>query len=163
MSANSFLIREIQKKDNPEIEQVIRACFPEFKIPLKGTAFEDVETSNLFDAYQNENEVYYVIEVNGKVEGGGGIKQLANYKAGVCELQKMYFSPTIRGKGYGKIMIQKCLEKAKSFGFEQCYLETAPQLKSAIYLYQNFGFKNLNAALGNTCHTSCSIWMLKNL
>ena len=160
---DTILIREIQPDDNVALEAIIRNCFHEFNIPLTGTAFEDPETASMFESYQNENEVYYVVEHNGVVFGGGGIKPLKETDGTICELQKMYFSPKIRGQGIGKDLFSKCLEAAKHLGYKTCYLESAPQLKAAIYIYEYFGFKHLTTALGNTGHFSCGIWMLKDL
>ncbi len=164
MGINNFIIREIQPKDNAQIESVIRACFHEFKIPLVGTAYADEETPKMFESFQNKNDVYFVIEADGEVLGGGGVKPLKDFDAeGVCEIQKMYFSPKIRGNGFGKLMFKKCLEAAKDLGYKKCYLESAPQLKAAIHIYESFGFKHLDSSLGNTGHFSCGVWMIKDI
>jgi putative acetyltransferase len=163
MSNNNIVIREIKATDNKQIESVIRSCFPEFDIPLEGTAYEDIETKNMFEAYQSDNSIYFVIEEDGVVLGGAGIKPLKNHETDVCELQKMYFSSKVRGKGYGKKMIQHCLESAKKMGYKRCYLESASQLKAAIHIYESFGFKHLNESLGETGHYSCGVWMIKDL
>ena len=105
-----MIIREIEKKDNKEVAIYIRAAFPEFKMALVGTAYADPETDALFEAYQGEREVYYVIEVDGEVVGGAGIKQLKDNTDNVCELQKMYFLAKTRGKGYGKLLFAKMKE-----------------------------------------------------
>lgn len=47
--------------------------------------------------------------------------------------------------------------------FKICYLETITQLKSAIILYDKFGFKKIDGPMGNTCHFSCDVHMIKNL
>ena len=163
MSNNNIRIREIEQRDNAEIEAAIRGCFPEFGLPLVGTAYEDEETPRMFESYQNPNDIYYVVEFNGKVLGGGGVKPLKDYEADVCEIQKMYFAPELRGKGLGKKMLQKCLQAAKDMGYKQCYLESASQLKAAIHIYETFGFKHLEGPLGNTGHFSCGVWMIKDL
>lgn len=163
MGKDTIVIREIEPQDNQQIEQVIKACFHEFKIPLKGTAYTDPETSKMYEAYQNKNDVYYVLEAEGEVLGGGGIKPLRDYQKDVCEIQKMYFSPKVRGKGYGKILFEKCMEAAKNMGYKTCYLESASQLKAAIHIYESYGFKHLKSALGNTGHYSCGVWMTKAL
>ncbi|MDX1277757.1 GNAT family N-acetyltransferase [Oceanihabitans sediminis] len=160
---NNIIIREIQQKDNAQIEAAIRACFHEFGIPLVGTAYEDIETTQMFESYQDEKEVYFVIELDEKVCGGGGVKPLKDFDADVCEIQKMYFSPALRGKGLGKLLFKKCIETAKDLGFKQIYLESAPQLKAAIHIYETFGFNHLDAPLGDTGHSSCGVWMLKKL
>jgi putative acetyltransferase len=163
VSKDTIVIREIEAQDNAQIEQVIRACFHEFKIPLEGTAYSDAETPNMFESYQNDNDVYFVIDVKGEILGGGGVKPLKNHDASICEIQKMYFSPKIRGKGYGRMLFEKCMEKAKELGYKKCYLESSSQLKAAIHIYESYGFKHLDKALGNTGHYSCGVWMIKDL
>lgn len=160
---DSLLIRKIKPEDNPVIEQIIKAIFPEFNMALFGTAYEDKETLKMFESYQGEKEVYFVIEVNQTVVGGGGIKPLSGFSTEVCELQKMYFSPSVRGKGFGKKMYDKCIQAAKDFGYKKCYLESAPQLKTAIHIYEKNGFMHLDKPLGNTGHYSCGVWMIKDL
>ena len=81
MGINNITIREIQPQDNAQIESVIRGCFHEFKIPLVGTAYEDEETPNMFESYQSENDIYFVIEHEGEVLGGGGIKPLKDFES----------------------------------------------------------------------------------
>ena len=162
MSKDTIVIREIEPQDNAQLEQVIRACFHEFKIPLEGTAYADEETPQMFESYQNNNDVYFVIDNHGEILGGGGVKPLKDFED-VCEIQKMYFSPGVRGKGYGSALFEKCMGTAKNLGYKKCYLESAPQLKAAIHIYESYGFKHLNEALGNTGHYSCGIWMIKIL
>jgi putative acetyltransferase len=163
VSKDTIVIREIRPEDNTQIEAVIKGCFPEFEIPLRGTAYEDAETPCMYESYQGEREVYFVVANNTEVLGGAGIKPLKDFDGNVCELQKMYFSPKLRGQGFGKQLFDKCLKAAKDFGFETCYLETASQLKAAIHIYEDFGFEHRTEPLGNTGHYSCGVWMTKVL
>lgn len=163
MTSKDFIIREIEAKDNAELANVIRSVIVEMGAPKTGTAYEDKATDNMFETYQKEKAVYYVLEHNDKVVGGGGIAQLDNFEGNTCELQKMYFLPIARGKGLGSKLISVCLEKAKELGFENCYLETLPYMKAAVKLYQKNGFTNLETSLGNTNHYSCNVWMIKKI
>ena len=163
MTHNNFKIREIQPEDNPKIAQAIRAILIEFGVPKVGTAYADKILDTLYEAYQFNKANYYVIEKNGEIYGGAGIKQLDNFEGNVCELQKMYFLPEARGIGLGGKMMEICLQKAKEYGFEQCYLETLPYMKDARKLYRKVGFKDLEAPMGDTGHYSCNLWMLKDL
>ena len=158
-----MIIRKIYPSDNAILEQIIKSVFIEFGLPKVGTAYEDIETKNMYQSYQNEREVYYVLEENGKVLGGGGIKKLNKNEDNICELQKMYFSPVIRGKGYGKSLFHKCLKTAKNFGYEKCYLESGFDLEAAIHIYEKNGFVHLDTPIGNTGHFSCGVWMIKDL
>jgi putative acetyltransferase len=38
-----------------------------------------------------------------------------------------------------------------------------PELKKALSIYEQFGFRFLNGPLGNTGHCGCSMWMLLDL
>lgn len=163
MTPNNFLIREIKPEDNSKIAIAIRTVLIEFGVPKVGTAYADTILDTLFEAYNMENAIYYVIEKNGEIFGGAGVKQLDNYIGNVCELQKMYFLPEARGIGLGSKMMQTCLQKAKEFGFEKCYLETLPYMQDARKLYRKVGFKDLEAPMGDTGHYSCNLWMLKDL
>ena len=88
---NNIKIREIQKEDNKQIAAVIRHVLIEHNVPKAGTAYADPQLDFMFETYNNQKSVYFVIENNDKIIGGAGISQLENEEATVCELQKMYF------------------------------------------------------------------------
>lgn len=157
------IIREIQKADNLEIAHVIRTVLIEYNVPKVGTAYADPQLDYMFEAYSGPQSVYFVIENEGKIIGGAGIAPLENGAPDVCELQKMYFLPETRGLGMGSKMMDTCLMKAKSFGFKQCYLETMPYMEAAQKLYVKTGFGYLDAPMGCTGHSSCPVWMIKDL
>ncbi|MEN9336514.1 MAG: hypothetical protein RLZZ500_1501 [Bacteroidota bacterium] len=160
---NSISIRKIRQADNPKIAQVIRTVFKHEGYPLTGTAYADPQLDFLFETYQASQSVYFIAEVAGEICGGCGIAPLENGADDTCELQKMYVLPAFRGLGIGNQIIQLCLDTAREFGFQNCYLETLPEMKAAQHVYQKMGFTYLCAPLGNTGHTSCPVWMLKSL
>lgn len=160
---NTIIIREIQKKDNPQVAAIVRNVLMEMGAPKVGTAYADPQLDTLFEVYNNPKSVYFVIENDEKIIGGAGISQLENSDATVCELQKMYFLPEARGLGLGTQLMEKCLQSAKDFGFTNCYLETMPYMEDAQKLYKKVGFEYICAPMGNTGHTSCPVWMLKSL
>ncbi|WP_297518260.1 GNAT family N-acetyltransferase [Flavobacterium sp.] len=159
----SISIRKIQPDDNAPIANVIRAVFEQEGYPRTGTAYADPQLDYLFESYQAPKSVYFVIESEGRILGGGGIAPLDEGALETCELQKMYFLPEVRGKGVGQQMIQQCLEAAAQRGFQYCYLETLPQMKAAQHVYQKMGFTYLDAPMGSTGHISCPVWMIKSL
>ena len=55
------------------------------------------------------------------------------------------------------------LEKAKDFGYDNCYIETLPYMEAAVKLYKRNGFVNLDKPMGNTSHFNCDVWMLKEI
>lgn len=163
MTSKDFIIREIEAKDNAAIAKVIRTVIVEMGAPKNGTAYEDSATDTMYETYQKEKAIYYVLEHNNIVVGGAGISKLDNFDGNTCELQKMYFLPIARGIGLGSKLIAVCLEKAKKLGYHNCYLETLPYMKAAVKLYKKNGFKDLKQPMGNTCHYSCNVWMIKEI
>lgn len=163
MSKDPIIIREIKTEDDAQIGEVIREVLVEMGAPKVGTAYADVSLDKMTATYNKDRAVYFVVDDDGKIIGGAGIAPLENFDGTICELQKMYFLPEARGKGLGADMMDVCLKKAKSFGFEKCYLETLPYMKEATALYVKSGFKNLDGPMGDTGHYSCNVWMIKSL
>jgi len=160
---NEIVIRPVAQKDNARLATVIREVLLEFGVPKIGTAFADTSLDVMFETYNQNKSCYFVVEENGEILGGAGIRQLENFDGNVCELQKMYFAPTARGRGIGAEMMKKCLAKAKDFGFEKCYLETMPYMEEARKLYAKAGFQYLDGPMGDTGHYSCNVWMLRKI
>ena len=163
MTNSDYIIREIEPRDNAQMKKIVQSVIVEMGAPKVGTAYEDKALEDLYTVYQKDKAIYFTVEYNGVVLGGGGIAALDNFEGNTCELQKMYFLPEARGKGLGAKMIEKCMKKAKEFGFEQCYLETLPYMTAAQKLYKKNGFSQIDGPMGNTCHYSCDVWMIRKL
>jgi len=56
------------------------------------------------------------------------------------ELAKMAVSPNFQGNGIGKLIGEAVIEKAKSLGARNVYLESNTKLAPAINLYRKLGF-----------------------
>lgn len=156
-------IREIRQEDNFAVATIIRKVLEEHNVPKVGTAYADPQLDHMFEAYNNPKSVYFVLEFNDKIVGGGGIAPLEDGPLNTCELQKMYFLPEARGLGLGAQLMEKCLHEAQKFGFEKCYLETMPYMQNAQKLYKRFGFEFLTEPMGSTGHGACPVWMLKDI
>ncbi len=160
---DNITIRPIQLSDNAELAKIIRGALEEFGANHLGTVYFDESTDRLSDVFLQHKSAYFVAEKEGKILGGGGIFPTEGLPNDTCELVKLYLSNQARGLGIGKQLMQVCLETAVTSGFKKVYLETMPELTSAIPMYQKFGFKHLAAAMGNSGHHGCKVWMLKNL
>ncbi len=124
--------------------------------------YYDETTDNLYELFQTNGSIYYVADYNGEVIGGGGIYPSFGLPEDTCELVKMYMVKKARGIGLGHLLIQKSLDFAKEAGYKNVYLESMPELKQALKIYETFGFHYIDAPMGNTGHYGCDCWMLKN-
>ena len=160
---DKVLIRQIQPEDNPRLAIIVRETLLEFSANRCGTVYYDPTTDHLFELFQKINSIYFVAEVEGVVAGGAGIFPSSGLNQDTCELVKMYLIPDMRGLGLGRLLIERCLEFARKTGFRHVYIETMPELKKAMSVYEKFGFHYLRGPLGDTGHFGCDVWMLKDL
>jgi putative acetyltransferase len=160
---NNLFIRDIRQADNSALARIVKDTLAEFGANKPNTVYYDPTTDNLFELFQKKNSIYNVAELDSNVVGGGGIFPTDGLDTDTCELVKMYLLPEARGIGLGKLLIEKCLEQAKSFGYKKVYLETMPELRQALNTYHKFGFEYLKGPMGNSGHTGCSLWMIRNL
>lgn len=158
-----YIIREINKKDNKEIENIIRTCLIEFGGNREGLAWADPELGRLSTVYNKDGYKYWVIEEKntGKLVGGAGIGKIETLDD-VCELQKMYCLKEARGTGISHKLIEIALDYAK-IHYKKCYIETLSNMVAANKFYLKYGFKRLDTPLLKTEHYACDVWYLKEL
>jgi putative acetyltransferase len=153
-------VRQIHPSDNPHLALIIRSVLAEFGANHPGTVYYDPTTDALYELFRQPGSVYFVAEREGKVLGGAGIFPSEGLPEGTCELVKMYLLPEARGLGLGRSLIRKAIEWAREAGYQQIYLESMPELRKALSVYEKFGFEYLTGPMGNTGHTGCTLWMI---
>jgi len=167
-----LVIRPIEPRDNAEVKSLVVATLEEFGCVGPGFASSDPELEDLYSVYhvpegETPDRAYWVIydRVGDRVLGGGGFSRLkcTTVDEGICELQKVYFSPELRGKGFGGKLLLRCIKEAKQAGYREMYLETMPQMASAVGMYEKFGFRMLPTYKGDTGHRSCTVFMSRLL
>lgn len=157
-------VRPVTQEDNLSIAGVIRAVSAEFGLTAdKGFTVADPNLEHLFELYSEANSAYWVIELDGKIVGGGGVAPLKCSEDDVCELQKMYFMPAVRGMGLARELAMQAMDFARERGFKRCYLETTASLTRAIRLYEHLGFEHIDGPMGCTGHVDCEVTMIKVL
>jgi putative acetyltransferase len=158
-----MLIRKIATDDNAALAEIIRNSLKEFNAAKPGTVYFDETTDHLSDVFTIKDSAYFVLEFEGEIAGGGGFYPTEGLPATTCELVKMYLAKEYRGKGWGNLLLQKCMDEAKKQGYQKMYLESMPELVNAIAMYKKNGFKPILQSLGNSGHTGCDVWMMRDL
>lgn len=159
----AFELREIKPEDNLAVAHIIKESLTDLGLNKPGTVFGDEETNRISTLFTQARTRYWVVVVDNKPIAGAGINLLADEKAEICELQKMYVDKKYRNKGFAQMLIDNCLQFAKLMDFKKVYLETMDDMNSAQSLYLKNGFKKINKRLGNTGHFDCHVYMLKHL
>jgi putative acetyltransferase len=160
---DKMTIRKIKASDDASLALIIRGCLEEFNAVKQGTVYFDDSTDHLHEVFKTKRSSYFVAEINGEVCGGAGFFPTDGLPLKTCELVKMYLSPKARGKGIAKLLLQKCFDEAKNNGFDTMYLESLPELVNAIAMYEKNGFTYIDKSLGNSGHSGCDVFMVKEL
>ena len=124
---------------------------------------QNPETSKIYEAYSGPRSIYYVLERQGEILGGVGIRPLKNFDDSVCKFQKIYSLPKIRGRGFGQKLLNRCLESVQKFRFECCSIGTIESLQNPVILYKCSGFFPIGCPIENTGHHNCGSSILKKL
>lgn len=158
-----IIIRKVKQEDNLALAQMIRGVFEEHNAPKTGTVYSDPTTDNLFQLFSADKSVLWVAESNNQIMGCCGVYPTEGLNNDTCELVKFYLPAPSRGKGIGRSLMEQSVLSAIEFGYKKIYLESMPQFSNAVGMYEKQGFKKLNHSMGNSGHTSCNIWMIKEL
>lgn len=131
-------IRAATNKDVERIKGLVFTTLREYGLQPDPES-TDADLEDIEESYFKRGGIFEVIEdPEGTLLGTVGIYLL---DAETCELRKMYFDPKLRGRGMGRLMLERMVERARRSGFRKMRLETASVLKDAIRLYTRFGFK----------------------
>jgi ribosomal protein S18 acetylase RimI-like enzyme len=72
-----------------------------------------------------------------------GVVAFQPFAEGICEMKRMFVSPTFQGQYIGHSLLNELLSQARKSGYQKMYLDTHPWMKSAQHLYQKFGFHEI--------------------
>ncbi|MCL2199332.1 MAG: GNAT family N-acetyltransferase [Defluviitaleaceae bacterium] len=97
----------------------------------------DDEIENIDVKYGLPNGRLYGAYLNEHLVGCIALRKLSEAE---CEMKRLYVRPKFRGYGTAKKLVDIIIADAKNIGYGQMLLDTLPELKSAIKLYERFGF-----------------------
>ncbi len=158
-----YIIRPIESRDNVAVERVIRDCLIEYGGNHEGTAWADPDLGRFSEVYAKAGRAYWVaLDREGRVVGGVGIGEMEG-EDGVCELQKMYTVPAVRGTGIAARLLAVALDFAWRQGYRQCYLETLDNMTAAQRFYEKHGFVRTDRLFGATGHYACEVKYIKEI
>lgn len=120
-----LLIRPMLDEDVPVVAQIEEATF---SMPWSAEDF--------FDMIRRDNMTYLVAELDGKIIGGAGMRNIL----GDGEITNVAILADYRGCGYGKKLVGELLKAGEVLGARAFTLEVRVSNEPAIRLYQSLGF-----------------------
>ena len=112
-----------------------------FKVEPK----DELVLSNPIEEIINKGgKIYYAQHLDEIV----GTVSLLKINTTTFELSKMAVTEKAQGLGIGRQLIEFCIEEAQKLGIQKLILYSNRQLKSALHLYESFGFKEIPVESG---------------
>lgn len=131
-------VRSATNADCEKVQNLVFGVLREYGLEAEQNG-TDADLSDIETYYIKSGGLFEILEdANGNLLGTVGLFPLNDE---TVELRKMYFDKSLRGRGFGKKMLERMIERARELKFKTIYLETASILKEAIGLYEKYGFK----------------------
>lgn len=135
-----MITRTLLPNDDLDLAEIIRTNLKAHALDIPGTVYFD-DNLNHLSGYYGESDMreYFILEEDGKILGGVGFAEFSK-PDGIAELQKLYLTNEVKGRGLGRYLVELVIEKAKEAGYKKLYLETHTNLQTALIVYEKCGF-----------------------
>lgn len=109
---------------------------PAFKEYLEIQQY-DKELEDFEAKYGMPDGRLYVLYYQGELAGCIALRKIDGDN---CELKRLYIKPEFRGNKLGKVLVERLISDARELGYKYMLLDTLPFLQTAIRMYKDIGF-----------------------
>ena len=121
-----------------EYTDMLVSINPEFHLYLDIQHYDDEKENPSLKYALPDGRLYLDISDDGIARGCIALRKLSDGKG---EVKRLYVRPEYRGKGIATALVERIVEDARNIGYKELYLDTLPELESAVRLYKSFGFE----------------------
>ena len=121
-----------------EYTDMLVSINPEFHLYLDIQHYDDEKENPSLKYALPDGRLYLDISDDGIARGCIALRKLSDGKG---EVKRLYVRPEYRGKGIATALVERIIEDARNIGYKELYLDTLPELESAVRLYKLFGFE----------------------
>jgi GNAT superfamily N-acetyltransferase len=100
------------------------------------------ELEHLPTEYATPTGAFILAEEDGQYLACIAVRQFA---AEVGEIKRLYVAPAARGRGLGRVLVERIIAEARKLGYRSLLLDTLPFMKEAQSLYLSMGFRATTA------------------
>jgi N-acetylglutamate synthase-like GNAT family acetyltransferase len=139
-------IRVAGEAELNEVEELVKTAYREFQ-PLMPEVAWNRWMDNINEAMQGPGGMVLVAEHGGRIQGAvtfypnAGQAHQGQWPAGAGLIRLLAVRPASRGRGYGNLLTQACLDRARELRVSAIYLYTGTFMAAARHLYERLGFK----------------------
>lgn len=132
----------------PEHIEQVRGLFLEYGSSLGfSLCFQsfDEELKSLPGAYSPPSGRLLLARSRGRDQDhAAGCVAFRKLEPGICEMKRLYVRPGDRGRGVGRMLVERVIAEARVIGYERMRLDTVESaMKDAIALYLRMGFQKI--------------------
>jgi len=111
-------------------------------LTMMGMSIREIVDSTIgeFLGLKPPEGVLLIAKYAGGVAGMGAVTRLSD---AVGEIKRMYNRPQYRGRGIGKQMLRRLLEKGREYGYVRFMLDTPKWAYAAQHIYRSAGFREI--------------------
>lgn len=121
-----------------EYTNMLVSINPEFHLYLEIQHYDDEKENPSLKYALPDGRLYLDISDDGIARGCIALRKLSDGKG---EVKRLYVRPEYRGNGIATALVERIIEDARNIGYKELYLDTLPELESAVRLYKSFGFE----------------------
>ena len=161
MLDGTMQIKKLTAEQDAAVAELVRTNLKAHGLGIPGTAYFDEGLDHLSRFYDHPGRAYFVLIQDETIVGGIGLAEFGGFEA-CCELQKLYLSDAVKGRGIGYDLIDYIENRAREKGYHRMYLETHNNLQAAIHIYKKAGYKEIPRP-GCVVHSTMDRFFLKEL
>lgn len=120
-----------------EAQRLVREYAASLNVDLAFQNF-DRELQHFTTEYAAPTGAFILAEDAGQYVACIGLRQ---FSEGIGEIKRLYVAPTARGRGLGRLLVERIIADARGIGYGSLLLDTLPFMKEAQSLYVALGFK----------------------
>lgn len=144
-----YLIQKLQPSDNQFLSELSKRIYLQtYTILWHDFGEWYVQTmyspQKLYSELMEDNSEFYCFVVKEIAVGYLKINLQVNYDSIGFEIERIYFEKSSSGKGYGGILLNFGINRAKQLGKKHIYLKVMNSSKKVINFYENHGFKYIS-------------------
>jgi GNAT superfamily N-acetyltransferase len=120
-----------------EARRLVREYAASLNVDLSFQNF-DAELQHFAAEYAPPRGAFILAEDTGQYLACIGLRP---FSADVGEIKRLYVVPAARGRGLGRVLVERIIAAAREVGYRSLLLDTLPFMKDAQALYLSLGFK----------------------
>jgi len=124
-----------------EARRLVREYAAALNVDLSFQNFDD-ELQHFATEYAPPGGAFILAEEAGQYLGCIGLRRLS---ADSGEIKRLYIVPASRGRGLGRVLVERIIAVARELGYRSVLLDTLPFMKEAQALYLSLGFQPTSA------------------